>query len=123
MSIFSRFNALASFLSTIVLRINLTSRKYCLSISSSRFAIVCSTILSSDVNVFNVSRNIPSTIELIRFRIFSGLSVVASNKKCTITFDESSSTISMPTNLRIDVLIFSLSSIEMIDLPLILIIS
>src|SRR5437016_2673029 len=113
MSIFPRFNAVASLLSTIALRINLTSKKYCLSISSSLLGIVCNTVLSSAVSEFIVSRNIPSAIELILFSILSGLNVVASKRNCTLTFDASSSTISIPTSLRINPPILSLSSLVM----------
>ena len=110
-------------MSTIALRISLTSKKYCLSISSSLLGIVCNTVLSSAVSEFIVSRNIPSAIELILFSILSGLNVVASKRNCTLTFDASSSTISIPTSLRINPRILSLSSIDIADLPLILIIS
>ncbi len=65
----------------------------------------------------------PSAIELIRFRILSGFSVVASRRNWTFMLEESSSTISIPTSLLMELRIFSLSSTGMLVFPFIRIMS
>ena len=70
----------ANLVSIIVLRINLTRRKYCLFISASRFEIVSRFVLSPLSKEDTTSVNIPSAIELIRFKIFCGFTDVSSSK-------------------------------------------
>ena len=113
----------ANLVSIIVLRINLTRRKYCRLISASRFDMVSRFVLSPLSKDNTTSLNIPSAIELILFRMFCGLTDVSSSKNWTEMFVASSSTISMPTSFLIEARTLSLSATEIGDLPLILIIS
>ena len=78
--IFSRLKIPANLVSIMVLRINLTRRKYCLFISASRFEIVSRFVLSPLSKEDTTSVNIPSAIELIRFKIFCGFTDVSSSK-------------------------------------------
>ncbi len=80
-------------------------------------------MLSPVVSADSVSSNIPNAIELILLKIFSGLSDVSSSRNWPVTFVASSSRISIPTSLLIDSRMISRSFTEIVDLPLILIIS
>ncbi len=75
---------LANLLSTSVLRIKRTSKKYWRFTSISRLDNDFKFDLSSEINALVTSSYIPSAIELIRLRIFSGFNVVESKRNCML---------------------------------------